>query len=79
MEVSIAPFAAFWGLWSSRFTDVNLVNRLKIIERQGGLIGMLFFAYAVIYGGQFNSYYFIADFGCSAKKLAEIPQRALRN
>ena len=40
---------------------------------------MLFFAYAVIYGGQFNSYYFVADFGCSAKKLAEIPQRALRN
>ena len=40
---------------------------------------MLFFAYAVIYGGQFNSYYFVADFGCSAEKLAEIPQRALRN
>ena len=40
---------------------------------------MLFFAYAVINGGHFNSYYFIADFGCSAKKLAEIPKRALRN
>ena len=31
---------------------------------------MLFLAYAVIHGGQFNSSNFIADIGCS-EKLAE--------
>ena len=33
---------------------------------------MLFLADAVIRGGQFNRSYFIADFGCSTEKLAEI-------
>ena len=32
---------------------------------------MLFLADAVIHGGQFNSFNFIADFGCSTEKLAE--------
>ena len=32
---------------------------------------MLFLADAVIYGGQFNSSNFIADFSCSTEKLAE--------
>ena len=32
---------------------------------------MLFLAYAVIHGGQFNSSNFIADIGCSTEKLAE--------
>ena len=32
---------------------------------------MLFLADAVIYGGQFNSSKFIADFSCSTEKLAE--------
>ena len=33
---------------------------------------MLFLANAVIHGGQFNSSNFIAEFGCSTEKLAEI-------
>ena len=32
---------------------------------------MLFLAYAVIHGGQFNSSNFIVDIGCSTEKLAE--------
>ena len=30
MKVNTAPFAAFWGLWSLRFADVNLVYRVLI-------------------------------------------------
>ena len=32
-------------------------------------MGMLFLADAVIHGGQFNSFNFIADFGCSTENL----------
>ena len=32
---------------------------------------MLFLADAVIHRGQFNSFNFVADFGCSTEKLAE--------
>ena len=40
-------------------------------------VGILFLADAVIHGGQLNSSNFIADFGCSTKKLNEFHNELL--
>ena len=42
---------------------------------QCGLVGMQFLADAVIHGGQFHSFNFIADFSCSAEKQAEFHKK----
>ena len=46
-------------------------------DDQCGHVGILFLADAVIHGGQLNISNFIADFGCSTKKLNEFHNELL--